>query len=142
MAAPQGYAYETSGSDAYARGAGWLTLAATMLGLAGTFNIIDGVVAVSKSKFFAPHAVYVFSNLHTWGWIVMILGIVQLLAAGAIFSGSEFARWFGILAAGLNAIGQLMFVQAYPWWSLSLFAIDIMVIYALSAYGGSQLRRD
>ena len=84
---------------------------------------------------------YVFGDLRTWGWIVMILGLVLLVAARQVFTGSQWARWFGVVAAGLNAIGQLLFVQAYPFWSLALFACYVLVIYALAAHAGSQLRR-
>ena len=122
-------------------GAGWLTFAGMMLGLLGTFNFIDGILALADSKVFTAHATYVFSDLRTWGWIVLLLGILQLVAAVAIFTGSEFARWFGIVVAGLNAIGQLLFVPAYPVWSVALFATDILVIYALSMYAGRKLRQ-
>jgi hypothetical protein len=82
----------------------------------------------------------VFSDLNTWGWIVLILGIIQALAALAILSGNEFARWFGIGAAGLNAIGQLLFVPVYPLWAITMFAVDVLIIYALAVYGGRRLR--
>ena len=119
------------------RGVGWLVFAATMLGLAGIFCVIDGVMALARSKFYTANAVYVFSDLRTWGWITLIVGAVAIVAAMGVLSGSSFARWFGIAAAALNAIGQFMFVQAaYPWWSLTVFACDVLVIYALAVYGG------
>ena len=93
-----------------ARGAGWVTFAAIMLGLAGIWNVIDGLLALGSSKVYGVNTVYVFSDLRTWGWIVLILGALQLVAAGTVFTGNEFARWFGILAAGVNALGQLAFV--------------------------------
>jgi hypothetical protein len=122
-------------------GAGWVTFAAVLLGLAGAFNVFDGILALSKSRFYTAEATYVFSDLNTWGWIVLVLGILQLLAAFSLMGGSELARWFGIFVASLNAIGQLMFVPAYPFWALSLFAVDILIIYALAVYGGRRLRQ-
>jgi len=95
--------------------------ATVLLGLAGIWNFIDGILAISTSRVYAGHQTFVFSDLNTWGWIVMILGILQVIAALTLLSGSEFARWFGIGAAGLNAIGQLMFVPAYPWWAIAMF---------------------
>jgi hypothetical protein len=127
------------GSDDVA-GSGWLTFAATLLGLAGTFNIIDGIVGLSKSKFFTANATYVFSDLRTWSWIILFLGILQLLAAFSLFGGSEWARWFGIATASLNAIGQLLASPGYPLWSLTMFAVDIFIIYALAVYAGHRLR--
>jgi len=122
-------------------GIGWVTFAAIMLGLAGAWNFIDGILAISSSHVYTANAVYVFSDLNTWGWIVLILGIIEGLAALAILSGREFARWFGIGAAGLNAIGQLMFIPVYPWWAIAMFTVDVLIIYALAVYGGHRLRQ-
>jgi hypothetical protein len=125
-----------SRQGSYAPGTGWLTFAATMLGLTGTFNVIDGIMALSRSRFFSSTAVYAFSDLKTWAWITLIVGAVQVLAAFAILGGAGWARWFGIGIASLNVIGQLMFAQAYPLWTLSVVALDVLVIYALAVYGG------
>src|SRR5262245_46277121 len=118
------------------RGSGWIVFSAVVLGVAGTFNVIDGIVALSKSRFYTANAVYVFSDLRTWGWITLIVGIVAICAAFAVVGGAQWARWTGITVAALSAVGQLLFVQAYPWWSLAVFALDILVIYGLAVYGG------
>jgi hypothetical protein len=120
------------------RGGGWLMYAAIMLGFAATYNVIDGLLALANSKVYAPHATYVFSDLRTWGWIVLLLGILEGFAAFTVLAGSSFARWFGIGAAGLNAIGQLMFISAYPFWALAMFSVDLLIIYALAVYGGQR----
>jgi hypothetical protein len=120
-------------------GAGWLAFAAIMLGFAGTFNFIDGLLAIGKSHVYTANATYVFSDLRTWGWIVLTLGLLQIIAAFAIFTGSELARWFGIFAAGVSGIGQLMFIPAYPFWGLALFTVDVLIIYALAVYGGHRI---
>jgi|1186.fasta_scaffold29605_2 hypothetical protein len=132
----------TPSADEYgdARGVGWLTFAAVMLGLAGTWNVFDGILALANSKVFGVNRTYVFSDLRTWGWIVLALGCLQLLAAFLIFAGSEFARWFGIAVAGVNALAQLAFVPVYPVWAITMFAADVLVIYGLSAYAGHKLR--
>jgi len=117
-------------------GSGWLTFAASMLGLVGILSVIDGIVALSKSRFYAAGATYVFSDLRTWGWITLILGVVCILAAGGVLAGSQWARWFGIFAAGLNAIALFSAAQGFQLWTLIIFACDILVIYALAVYGG------
>jgi hypothetical protein len=83
------------------KGFGWLLFAATMLGLAGVLSIIDGIMALSKSSFYAANSHYVFSDLRTWGWITLLVGVLLIIAAMGVFSGSSFARWFGIFAASL-----------------------------------------
>ncbi len=123
-------------SAGQAVGAGWRLFAALMLGCAAALNIIDGIVALSKSSFFVGDAEYVFSDLRTWGWIVLAFGIVQAFAALALVNRNQPARWFAIAVAAVNAVVQLTWIQAYPLWSLTVFALDILVIYGLAVYGG------
>ena len=126
-------------SNGYAeKGTGWIGFAAIMLGFAGTLDVLDGIVALSKSSVYTANAKYVFSDLRTWGWITLILGVVAICAAFGIVSGAQWARWFGIIVAALNAIGQLAWMQAYPWWSIAIFTLDILIIYALTVYGGKE----
>ncbi len=134
------YEYPAQPPYASERGVGWLFFAALMLGLGGTLGLIDGIVAVSKSSFYVAGAHFVFSDLNTWGWIIMAVGAVAILAAFGVMTGSNWARWAGITVAGLQAIAQLMMIQAYPFWSLCVFAVDLLVIYALATYGGSRTR--
>jgi hypothetical protein len=115
---------------------GWLGFAAIMLGFAGTWNLIDGILAISRSSVYVADARYVFGDLRTWGWIITVLGALEIAAALTVLSGSQIARWFGVTAAGVNAIGQLMFLPAYPFWSLAMFATDLLIIFALIAHGG------
>ena len=135
---PQAGAPPDVATPARPRGHGWVVFAALMLFLAGVFNVIAGLVALADSRFYTAGAVYVWSDLRTWGWIVLGLGVVELLAGGAILRGRAWGRWFGISAASLNAIGQMVFIPAYPWWSLLIIAIDILVIYGLAAYGAQE----
>jgi hypothetical protein len=111
-----------------------------MLGLGGTFAVLEGILAIANSRVYTNHQTFVFSNLNTWGWIVLLLGAGMLLAAFGLFSGSELARWFGVAVASINAIGQLYYISAYPFWSLAMFTVDLLIIYGLVAYGGRQLR--
>ena len=134
-----GMGYRGSESD-YVAGAGWIGFAAIMLGFAGIWNTINGMLAIGSSRVFVGEQTFVFSDLNTWGWIILVLGILQLIAAFAIVSGSEWARWFGIIVAGINAIGQLYFLPAYPLWAMALFAVDILIIYGLAVYGGKRLK--
>jgi hypothetical protein len=117
-------------------GGGWLLFAGIMLMLVGVLNVIWGIAAIDNSSFFVNDSKYILSNLNTWGWITLILGVVQILAAFSIWAGNQFGRWFGIASAGLSSIGALMSIPAYPFWSLAVFAVDILVIYGLAAYGG------
>src|SRR4029079_7945348 len=110
---------------------GWWVFAGVMLLVVGVLNIIYGIASIGDSKFFTEGGVYVVSGLHTWGWILLIVGVLELVAAFSLFSGGEFGRWFGIFIASLNAIGALLTIGATPFWSLAVFALTIIVIYKL-----------
>jgi hypothetical protein len=119
-----------------APGGGWILFAGIMLMLVGVLNVIWGIAAIGDSSFFINDQKYILSNLNTWGWVTLILGAVQILAAYSVWNGNQFGRWFGIATAALSSIGALMSIPAYPFWSLAIFAVDILVIYGLAAYGG------
>ena len=87
---------------------GWWVFAGALLLIAGVLNIIYGIAAIGDSKFFTANATYILSSLHTWGWVSLILGVLELIAAFSLFAGGEFGRWFGIFIASLNAIGALL----------------------------------
>jgi hypothetical protein len=121
-------------------GSGWVLFAAVLLGLAGLWNFFAGIAAIADAHVYVADANYVFSDLRTWGWIIMILGILQGFAALALSTGSELARWCGITCAAINSIGQLMFIPAFPFWGIAMFAVDLLIIYGLAVYGGKRLR--
>jgi hypothetical protein len=118
------------------RGLGWLVFAGIMLSIVGILNIVYGIAAIDNANFYAAGANYVITDLNTWGWFLLGVGAVQFLAAFGIWAGSEWGRWVGIISAGCNAILQMFFIPAFPLLSVSLFAVDILVIYGLVAYGG------
>jgi hypothetical protein len=111
---------------------GWWVFAGVLLLIAGVLNIIYGIAAIGDSKFFTENVTYIISGRNTWGWIILILGVLELVAAFSLFSGGEFGRWFGIFIASLNAIGALLSIPAYPFWSLAIFALAIIIVYKLA----------
>ena len=111
---------------------GWWVFAGVLLLIAGVLNIIYGIAAIGDSKFFTENVTYIISGLNTWGWILLIVGVLELVAAFSLFSGGEFGRWFGIFIASLNAIGALLTIPGSPFWSLAIFAISLIVIYKLA----------
>jgi hypothetical protein len=119
------------------RGVGRAMFAAILLMIAGTLNIIYGIAAVSDAHFYTSAGThYVFSSLHTWGWITVILGVIQLTAGFSLVAGGAYGRVIGITAASIGAIGALLSVGgAYPFWSLGVFAICLWVLYGLVVYG-------
>jgi hypothetical protein len=126
-------------TEPYVAGEGWLVFAGVLMAMLSILNIVWGIAAIAESDFFVNGARYIFSNLNAWGWITLIIGLVQGFAAYSIWAGGQFGRWVGIGIATLSAMDSLMSIPAYPLWSLSIFAVDILVIYGLAAYGGKRL---
>jgi hypothetical protein len=110
--------------------------AAILLLIAGTLNIIYGIGAISDANFYSHNTQYVFSSLHTWGWITLLLGILQLTGGFSLASGNAYGRVIGLTAASFGAIGALLSVGgAYPFWSLGIFALCVIVIHGILVYG-------
>jgi hypothetical protein len=129
---------EVRGSGGVTEGHGWVTFAGIMIVMLGILNVIYGIAAIGDSRFFIAGQKYILSDLHTWGWVTLIIGALQVAAAFSIWSGGSFGRWFGITVAVINAIAALLSLPAYPFWSLAIFSVDLLVIYGLCAYGGDK----
>ena len=114
---------------------GWVTFAGVLLLIAGVLNVIYGIAAIGDSNFFINDTKYILSNLNTWGWISLIIGVIQMFAAFSLWSGNLYGRIIGIGAAGLSAIGALLSIPAYPFWSLAIFALDIVIIHQIATRG-------
>jgi hypothetical protein len=129
-----------SSMDQQVRGDRWLMFAGIMVLIAGVLNTIWGLAAIDGAQFFVEDTKFIIEDLKTWGWIILIVGVIQLIAAFSIWAGGEFGRWIGIIAAGLSAIGALLSIPGFPLWSLCIFGVDLLIIYGLVVYGGRQAR--
>ena len=118
------------------RGAGRAAFAAILLVIAGTLNIIYGIAAISGAHFYDDTTRYLFSSLNTWGWITVILGVIQLTGGFSLMAGNAYGRVIGIAAASIGAIGALLSVGgAFPFWSLGVFALCLIIIHGLVVFG-------
>src|SRR5688500_8841139 len=118
------------------RGAGRATFAAVLLLIAGTLNIIYGIGALDKANIFTNDTRYIFSNLNTMGWVLIVLGVIQLTGGFSLLSGNTYGRVIGLIGASLGAIGALFSIGGNnPWWSLAVFALCIYIIQGLAVLG-------
>ncbi|MFL5818514.1 MAG: hypothetical protein ACJ76L_13050 [Conexibacter sp.] len=117
---------------------GWLLFAGIMIFIAGVLNTIYGIGAISDSKFFVEDTKYIISSLNTWGWITLIVGVLQLVAAVSIWRGGAFGMVIGMGVAMISAIVALLSIASYPLLSLAIFAVDVLIIYGLATYGGQR----
>jgi hypothetical protein len=119
------------------RGVGRAMFAAILLAIAGTLNIIYGIAAISDAHFFTDTGThFVITSLHGWGWITLILGIIQLTAGFSLMTGGVYGRVIGIAAASVGAIEALLAVGGtQPWWALGVFTLCVIVLHGLIVYG-------
>lgn len=115
---------------------GWVYFAGFMMLILGVFQAIAGLVGLLNNTFYvAARDHLVAFNVTAWGWVDLIIGIVVICAGIGVFSGSTWARAFGIFLASLNLISQFAFVNAYPIWSIIMMIVDVLIIYALTVHG-------
>jgi len=109
--------------------------AAILLLIAGVLNVIYGIAAISNADFF-NHTAYVIFSVGFWGWVTLIIGLVQLTGGYSLFSGGVYGRTVGIIAATLGAVESLLSIGgSYPFWSLGIFALCLIVLHGLIVYG-------
>ncbi len=114
------------------RGTGRAAFAATLLLIVGTLNIVYGIGALDSANIFVGDRRYVFTNLNTLGWILIVLGVIQLAGGFSLWAGNTYGRVIGIIGGSLGAIGALLSIGgAYPWWSLAIFFLCVWVVYGI-----------
>jgi hypothetical protein len=120
------------------RGTGRAMFVAILLLIAGVLNVIYGIGAVSNANFF-DNTQYVFAQLHTWGWITIIIGGIQVIAGASLFGGNAFGWVIGLFAASVGALEALLSVGGtHPWWSLGIFAMCLWILSGLVQLGSDR----
>jgi len=118
------------------RGTGRALLAATLLMIVGTLNVIYGIGALDDANIFVNDRRYILTNLNTLGWVLIILGVIQLTGGFSLLAGQAYGALIGITASVLGAIGALFSIGGrYPWWSLAVFFLCIYVVHGIIVYG-------
>jgi hypothetical protein len=121
------------------RGAGRAVFAAILLLIVGTLNIIYGIGAISDANFYANDTRYILTNLHAMGWVLVILGVVQLTGGFSLMAGNVWGRFVGIVAGSLGAIGALLSMGgSHPFWSLGIFALCVWIVYGIAVLGSDE----
>jgi hypothetical protein len=126
------------GRHAEGRGYGLIIFASILLFVDGFFNMLYGIAAIANSHVFVANAHYVIGNLRAWGWITLIIAVLQLAAGAGVLAGNQLARWFAVVVVGISAIDMMFFLPAYPFWALAIIAIDVVALYGLCAYGSRE----
>jgi len=116
---------------------GWIGFAGFILILNGVFSAVQGLAALIGTDVYyviTSGTLYLF-DITTWGWWNLFLGLVLVLVGIALLTGAGWARVIAVILASLSAVGQLLLLPAQPWWAVIVIAVDILVIYAITAHG-------
>ena len=122
-----------TGPYAEPEGAGWIVFAGIMMMIVAILNVIYGIAAIGNAKFFVGNHQFIISDLKTWGWVTLIIGVLMTLAGVGILLGNGAARWLGVAFAFLSAMAHFGTISSFPLWGVMVIAIDITIIYTLTA---------
>ncbi|HEX3561467.1 MAG TPA: hypothetical protein VHU24_01410 [Solirubrobacterales bacterium] len=118
------------------RGAGRVVFVAILLLMVGVLNIIYGIGAVADAKFYVNDTRYILTNLHAMGWVLIILGVVQLTGGLSLMAGNAWGRFVGIVAGSFGAIGALLSMgDHHPFWELGIFFLCVWIVYGIVEFG-------
>jgi len=124
------------------RGSGRVVFAATLLLIVGTLNIIYGIGALDDANVLINDHRLVLTNLHTLGWVSIVIGIIQLTGGISLIAGNTYGRVIAIVAGSLGAIEALLGIGgSYPWWSLCIFFLCIYIVHGIFIYGDDERAR-
>jgi hypothetical protein len=118
------------------RTSGWVVFAAVMLIVAGIFGAINGLVAIVNDEvYLVGEEVTIGMDFTQWGWVHFIGGLIVVCAGIGVMSGQTWARLVGVFVATMHAVSMIWFIQVAPFWTITVIAIDVLVIYGLIVHG-------
>jgi hypothetical protein len=133
---PSGYR-SARGQQTTSWAVGFILFAAIMMIMTGFFQVLAGLVAIFENEFYVATREYLFQfDATTWGWIHLLVGVLVAFAGWGLLSGRTWARALAITLAVLSAIANFLFIPYYPFWSLLIITLDVIVIWAIAAHGG------
>ena len=115
---------------------GFIVFAGVMMIMAGGFQALTGLVGVFENEFYVETRNYLVKfDATTWGWIHLLLGLLVFFAGFAVMSGKTWGRTIGIILAVLSALTNFAFLPYYPFWAMTIIALDVFIVWALAAHG-------
>jgi len=119
-------------------GVGLLAFSGTMVLLLGLLSLFYAIAVIAGSNLFIKEAAWLVGDARPWGWLMLIVALIQLSAPISIWLGGRWGQWVGILSAASNIVAQVMFLSDVPGVAIALIVVDVMVIHALITYGGGR----
>jgi len=120
---------------------GWIAFAAIMMLVVGLFNVIDGIAAIASNKvFISGSGGAVVLDVTAWGWVHLVIGLLVAVVGYFLLQGASWATYAAIVLVIVNMLTQMMFLPAYPLWSIMIIALDSFVLWALIVHGDERVR--
>jgi hypothetical protein len=114
------------------RGTGGAVFAATLMIIGGCFGIFQGIALIAKGSFYVqPTNYWINTSASTWGWVLLLIGLVVLAAGLGVISGAAWARWLGIVMVSIQALVNFLYIPVQPWWSVTVILVDLWIIHSL-----------
>ena len=114
------------------RGTAGAMFAAVFMIIAGCFGLLQGIALIAKGTFYVqPENYWVTTSASTWGWWLLLVGLVVIAAGFGVVSGAAWARWLGIVMVSVQAFTNFVFIPVQPWWAFTLILVDLWVIHSL-----------
>jgi hypothetical protein len=114
------------------RGAAGALFAGALMVIGGFFGALQGISLIAKGSFYVqPEGYWIDTSASTWGWVLLIVGLVVAAAGFGVFSGAAWARWLGITVVSLQALSNFLFIPVQPWWAITVILVDLWVIHSL-----------
>jgi hypothetical protein len=119
---------------------GWIAYAAVMMIVLGSFNAIQGLTAIFSDEIYVTAANRVITfDVTTWGWVHLIIGLAVVTTGVFLLRGALWATLVGTVLVMLNLLTQMLLLPAYPFWSLLIITVDLLVLWALLAHGDEKI---
>lgn len=112
------------------------SIGAAIIGLTvGVLSLLQGISAVAEDKLFIVGPDYIYQyDTTAWGWVHIVLGAILAAASVGLVLGATWARVVVIAVAALSIIGNFLSLPYYPWWSILIIALDVVVIWAVTTW--------
>jgi hypothetical protein len=116
---------------------GWVLFAGIIMATGGFFNIIQGFVALAQDDFYlvGSNGLVLSLDYTAWGWVLLISGALFVFAGYGVMVGQMWARVTGVILAVVNAVVHMVVMPAYPFWSIMVITLDVLIIFALVVHG-------
>ncbi|MEV0080888.1 hypothetical protein AB0H58_31135 [Nocardia neocaledoniensis] len=109
--------------------------AGILLAVVGVLQILQGIAAVANDDLIVvgPEYTYQF-DLTAWGWWHIIFGAIAVIVAIGLLAGQTWGRVLAMVIAALSIVANFLWLPYYPWWSILVIILDIVVIWAVATW--------